>query len=167
MTSVWLPPEEYLATLPKATMYGCLFFTDSEGRPLQLRSSVDPGLWQFPGGNTDPGETPWQTAVRETREETGIVFTGRPRLLATHFLPPGGVWTLSKVGFVFDGGTLTDEALSRIVLDPAEHCEWQVRSMEGWAPALGTATWERLAAVNAARATGVPAYLETTFEVCM
>lgn len=29
-------------------------------------------LWQFPAGGTEAGETPEQTAVRETLEETGI-----------------------------------------------------------------------------------------------
>jgi hypothetical protein len=24
----WLPPEQYIATLPKATVYGCFFVTD-------------------------------------------------------------------------------------------------------------------------------------------
>ncbi|KJY42126.1 hypothetical protein VR41_09270 [Streptomyces sp. NRRL B-1568] len=159
-----LPLPEYVATLPKATLYGALYFTDTEGRPFQLRSSLHTNRWQFPGGDTDPGETPWETAVRETREETGIAFTGEPRLLAMQFLPPCAGWTTCKVGFVFDGGTLTEEDLGRIVLDPGEHTEWQVRPMAEWAQALNTPTWERLAAVHVARRTGTPAYLETRYE---
>ncbi|MFP4148247.1 MAG: NUDIX hydrolase [Nitriliruptoraceae bacterium] len=30
------------------------------------------GRWLQPGGHLDPGELPWQAAVRETREETGL-----------------------------------------------------------------------------------------------
>ena len=30
------------------------------------------GIWIQPGGHIDPGETPWEAALRETREETGL-----------------------------------------------------------------------------------------------
>lgn len=38
------------------------------------------GIWVQPGGHVDPGETPWEAAVREGLEETGLA--------GTH--PPGG-----------------------------------------------------------------------------
>ncbi len=32
-----------------------------------------PETWGFPGGKIDPGETPLEAAIRETREETTLV----------------------------------------------------------------------------------------------
>lgn len=33
------------------------------------------GLWLQPGGHVDPGETPWEGALREAHEETGLEVT--------------------------------------------------------------------------------------------
>lgn len=30
------------------------------------------GLWLQPGGHIEPGETPWEAALREAQEETGL-----------------------------------------------------------------------------------------------
>jgi len=35
-----------------------------------LSSKSYPGMWDFAGGKHDPGETPEQAVIRETREET-------------------------------------------------------------------------------------------------
>lgn len=162
MTGTWLPPEQYLATLPKATIYACLYVTDEADRPLQLRSVHNPKLWQWPGGNMDPGETPWQCALRECLEATGLRITDTPELLAVHFLPPLGAWTANKVGFIFDGGRLTAEQIADIVLDPDEHTEVSVRSLQEWQQEMSATAFHRLAAVAQARRTRTACYLEHT-----
>jgi 8-oxo-dGTP diphosphatase len=52
--------------------------TDPRGRILLTRrdgSSDMAGLWEFPGGKREPGETPEEALIRELREEIGIEVT--------------------------------------------------------------------------------------------
>lgn len=158
----WLPPEEYAATLPKATLFGCVFFTDRHDRPLQLRSVYSPEHpWQWPGGTAEDGERPWETAVRETEEETGIVLPGPPRLLAAVFGLPGAAWPFATVGYVFDGGRLTDRQIAAITLSPEEHDEVRALSPEEWRGLMPARDFDRLGAVMEARRSGTTAYFDT------
>ena len=47
---------------------------DGQGKVLLIRRGHAPyeGMWCFPGGMVDPGETVADAAVREVREETGL-----------------------------------------------------------------------------------------------
>ncbi|NDV02737.1 NUDIX domain-containing protein [Pseudoroseicyclus tamaricis] len=52
-----------------------------------------PNLWDFPGGEREPGETPVQTLTRETREELGLDLGAAERLWqAPSERPRGRVW---------------------------------------------------------------------------
>ncbi len=49
---------------------GSAIVTGERGVVLHLHKRL--GIWLQPGGHIDRGETPWQAAFRETREETGL-----------------------------------------------------------------------------------------------
>lgn len=40
---------------------------------VRRRNPPDAGLWGYPGGRIEPGETAFQAAIRELAEETGIL----------------------------------------------------------------------------------------------
>ncbi|MEU6353606.1 bifunctional GNAT family N-acetyltransferase/NUDIX hydrolase [Streptomyces sp. NPDC047072] len=156
------PPEHYAATVTKVTGFACVYFTDEGERPVQLRSvysSTHP--WQMPGGTMEYGERPWQTAVRECWEETGLAVQGPPRLLATVFGLPGAEWPYSTMGCIFDGGRLTKAQIEGIVLDRQEHDKVGVQSLADWQPLMPPQDFARLSTVMEARRSGVAAYFDT------
>lgn len=57
--------------------------TDPQGRVMLVRHTYLAGWW-LPGGGVDRGETTPDAAVRELREETGLVATAPPRLISVH-----------------------------------------------------------------------------------
>jgi len=66
------PPSSILHVVAAALV-------DADGRVLlQQRPPGKPmaGLWEFPGGKIEPGETPEAALVRELHEELGIVTHG-------------------------------------------------------------------------------------------
>jgi 8-oxo-dGTP pyrophosphatase MutT (NUDIX family) len=55
---------------------GSAIVTGPTGVLLHLHKRL--GLWLQPGGHLEPGEAPWEAAIRETAEETGLVLAHRP-----------------------------------------------------------------------------------------
>lgn len=154
-----IPVEQYVRTIAQANMYGCMYFTDMRGRPVQLLSVYGVPQWQLPGGNTDVGEDPWTTAVRECEEEIGRPFSGEQRLLVVTYSAAFRAWPAPKLGLIFDGGRLRDDEIAAIRLDPEEHSEFRVLPMEEWQKIMQPGEFARLAATQAARDSGRVAYL--------
>ncbi|WP_248924607.1 NUDIX hydrolase [Paenibacillus hamazuiensis] len=53
---------------------GCTIF-DESGRILLVHQTCGRKKWALPGGATEGGESAWEAAVRECREEIGIEVT--------------------------------------------------------------------------------------------
>jgi 8-oxo-dGTP diphosphatase len=61
-------------SLPLLLVVACAL-VDTDGRVLlsqRPEGKALAGLWEFPGGKVDPGETPEHALVRELEEELGI-----------------------------------------------------------------------------------------------
>ena len=50
----------------------------NDAAELLLCHVTGQGHWDLPKGGAEPGESPRQTALRETREETGLVLDAQP-----------------------------------------------------------------------------------------
>lgn len=60
-----------------------LVVDEGRGGVLLVKHTYLPGWW-LPGGGVDRGETAEAAAIRELREETGLVADSRPRLISLH-----------------------------------------------------------------------------------
>ena len=64
--------------MPPLLLVAACALVDSDKRVLiAQRPQGKPmaGLWEFPGGKVEPGETPEQTIIRELREELSVKVT--------------------------------------------------------------------------------------------
>jgi mutator protein MutT len=86
---------------PAIVRHGAVAVIIRQGRLLLIRRSqqvVAPGMYCFPGGGIEPGETQQQAVVRELQEELGC--TVKPKQWLWESVSPWGVhlaWWLSDL----------------------------------------------------------------------
>jgi ADP-ribose pyrophosphatase YjhB (NUDIX family) len=109
---------------------------EHDGRILLTRRSIDPGrgLWTFPGGFVDFGESVSDAAVRETFEETGlrVDLTG---LVNVYTYPGAPVIVVYSARVV--GGTLTP-------CEESDRLEWVAPDEIPWSALAFQSTREAL-----------------------
>lgn len=59
---------------PKIPISVLVLLHDHQGRVLLLERKDKPGFWQSVTGSLEEGETPFQAALREVKEETGLIM---------------------------------------------------------------------------------------------
>ncbi|GIF51219.1 NUDIX domain-containing protein [Asanoa ferruginea] len=106
----------HIAGLARVRAAAGVLFRDPDGRVLLAKPTYKPG-WEVPGGAAEADESPLTAARREIREELGVAFPVG-RLLAVDWVAAAPPWD-GGLMFLFDGGTLDEAALARIVL-PAD-----------------------------------------------
>lgn len=116
---------------------------EQDGRILLTRRAINPGrgLWTFPGGFVDFGETATDAALRETYEETGLQaeLTG---LLGVYSYPGAPVIIVYQARVT--GGTLT-------ACNENDALEWMKPSEIPWTALAFPSTREALREWVAAR----------------
>jgi 8-oxo-dGTP diphosphatase len=120
-------PGDYTATLPRKRMGSGVVFTSVDSRVLLVEPTYKE-YWEVPGGCVEVDESPYAAAMREVKEELGLVV--RPgRLLVVDWVPPRENRT-EGVMFLYAGGLLSTKDENAIYLPAAElrHWAWSTRT---------------------------------------
>ncbi|MGW2282656.1 NUDIX domain-containing protein [Streptomyces sp. NPDC001770] len=155
--NVQMSPEEYERTLPRKRVAAGVLFFDPEGRVLLVDPVYKP-LWEIPGGAVEWDESPRAGAVREVKEELGLVWE-RVRLL-------GVDWRGARPGrseglvYVFDGGLLGEARLSGVRLQAEELGAMEFVAVDRLRERLVERLAVRVEACVRAREQGLTVYLE-------
>jgi 8-oxo-dGTP diphosphatase len=134
---------------------GVLFFDDRDRVLLVVPSYKE--YRDIPGGYVEHGETPRQAAIREVEEELAIT-PPIGRLIVADWAP--NQTEGDKLLFIFDGGILTHEYLTRIQLDPEELTSYDFHDIADIHQLTIARLARRIVRGQAARQDGATRYLE-------
>ena len=98
-----------------------------------------PGMWAFPGGRTEDGETAEQTAIRETKEETGRAVAASSMSIHTRSITPAAVPSEAEQVVLPAGSASPDPMPTPAVAlptDPVDFTTFVTRVEEQFTPVL-------------------------------
>jgi 8-oxo-dGTP pyrophosphatase MutT (NUDIX family) len=151
-----LPVGEYVTGLTRKRMAAGVLMRDRQGRVLLLKTSYKSNL-EVPGGAVEADEAPWDTAVREVREELGWNRQLGRLLVVDYVLPQDS--RPEGVVFLFDGGVLDEADLMGLVFGDGEILSADFYVLDQARPQLKPLVADRLAA-------GLDAIADRTTVLC-
>lgn len=98
-------------------MGGGVLIFNPEGHLLIVKPTYR-NTWSWPGGGSEIGESPYSAALRETKEELGVILENlKPAFV--NYIPPRPDGTKDAIHFVFSAN-VEDGFLNKTVLPPKE-----------------------------------------------
>ncbi|MFC4328338.1 NUDIX domain-containing protein [Streptomyces andamanensis] len=110
------------------------------GRVLLLQRALDDddpaqGMWEFPGGSIEDGESPQDAAFREFAEETGIDLRDQPAQVVDEWDSPNGVYRGFVVTVPTESGVgINPGSDDRHVLNPDDPDGDNIEVVAWWEP---------------------------------
>ena len=149
--------NDYYKNLPKKRMGSGALFFNSEGKVLIVKPTYK-DHWEIPGGVTDENESPWNTCVREIKEELGLEISGSKLLSIDYISNIDGKG--ERLMFIYDGGILNDSDIQNISLQEKELSEYRFVTSEEAIELLGEMLRKRVPNSMIAKNRGTTFYLE-------
>ncbi|GAA1216451.1 NUDIX domain-containing protein [Prauserella alba] len=147
-----LPFDEYVRSLPRRRMAAGVLLRDDAGRVLLVEPSYKRS-WDIPGGVVEAGESPWDAAIREVREEIGL-DRRLGRLLVIDNLSASGRMPEGLM-FVWDGGPVTETEVGTLTFTGPEIVSASLHTPEQVAAKVPPSLAARLDAAAHAADTGI------------